>query len=64
MHLLYAVPADDTTFAIHNFVDAQSQGNDVDDQLLHEYYTKFKGGADEKKYSLIPKFYSKVNKLV
>jgi len=31
-----------------------------DDELLEEYYTQFKDRADDKKYDLIPKFYSKV----
>lgn len=31
-----------------------------DDELLEEYYTQFKDRAEDKKYDLIPKFYSKV----
>jgi len=30
-----------------------------DDELLEEYYTQFKDRAEDKKYDLIPKFYSK-----
>ena len=32
-----------------------------DDALLSEYYSQFKDQKDDKKYTLIPKFYSKVN---
>ena len=40
---------------------AQSQSKEAeDDKLLEEYYLKFKGPSDDKKYHLIPKFYSKV----
>lgn len=31
-----------------------------DEELFEEEYTKLKGQADEQKYALIPKFYSKV----
>ena len=31
-----------------------------DEKLLEEYYLKFKGPSEDKKYHLIPKFYSKV----
>ena len=34
-----------------------------DEKLLEEYYLKFKGPSEDKKYHLIPKFYSKVFKL-
>ena len=39
---------------------SESQG---DEELLEEYYTQFKGQDEDKKYSLIPKFYSKVRNL-
>ena len=38
---------------------AQSKEGD-DEKLLEEYYLRFKGPSDDKKYHLIPKFYSKV----
>lgn len=45
--------------------DASGEGSksneDEDEKLLEEYYLKFKGPGDDKKYNLIPKFYSKVN---
>jgi len=43
-------------------ISESQQGGD--EELLEEYYTQFKGSKDEdKKYSLIPKFYSKVRNL-
>ena len=38
-----------------------SEPEKSDKELLKEYYTKFKGMEDDKKYALIPKFYSKVS---
>jgi hypothetical protein len=35
------------------------ESSEVDERLLEEYYIKFKGNAASK-YSVIPKFYSKV----
>ena len=32
-----------------------------DEELLTEYYSRFKDQKDDKKYSLIPKFYSKAS---
>ena len=43
------------THAATGSVDQKS-----DDTLLSEYYSQFKDQKDDKKYSLIPKFYSKV----
>lgn len=41
-----------------------SESQQGDEELLEKYYTQFKGSKDEdKKYSLIPKFYSKVRNL-
>ena len=41
---------------------AGGEGTTEDDEkLLEEYYLKFKGPSEDKKYHLIPKFYSKVN---
>ena len=38
-----------------------AEGEEDDEKLLEEYYLKFKGPSEDKKYHLIPKFYSKVN---
>lgn len=41
--------------------DEGSQSTEDDEKLLEEYYLKFKGPSEDKKYHLIPKFYSKVS---
>ncbi len=38
----------------------ESEQEEEDEQLLGEYYIKFKNATDTDKYKLIPKFYSKV----
>ena len=59
-------PYSSEAFKLFGFVKtegegAQSQSKEAeDDKLLEEYYLKFKGPSDDKKYHLIPKFYSKV----
>lgn len=51
-------------FSFYILVYAEGEGSQSkeaeDEKLLEEYYLKFKGPSDDKKYHLIPKFYSKV----
>lgn len=47
---------------VHDCGISESQQQE-DEELLEKYYTQFKGQDEDKKYSLIPKFYSKVRNL-